>query len=127
MADKIYEMTVKLSNGESLYAGKFVAPQGPAGPSGALGDWVEAQPETVLSEGLYIIKDNINIPCNRAYIIYIDNAGNSGGAVIGHNQSNPQLFITYFENGVHQGISRVRDGAVEEYMPADTYDYIKLK
>lgn len=127
MADKTYEMTVTLSNGEKLYAGKFVAPQGPAGPSGALSDWVDAQPETVLSEGLYIIKDNINIPCNRAYIIYIDNAGNSGGAVIGHSESNAQLFITYFENGVHQRISRVRNGEVEEYMLADTYSYIKLK
>ena len=36
MADKTYRMTVGLSNGKTLDAGTFVAPQGPAGE---LGNW----------------------------------------------------------------------------------------
>ena len=126
MADKTYRMIVRLSDGSSVDAGTFIAPQGPAG-TGGIGNWVEAQPTTVLTEGLYIIKDSVGIPSNRAYIVYIDIDGYSGGAVIGHSESNVELFVTYFENGLHKSIMRVRDGIIEEFMPADTYEYIKLK
>lgn len=37
MADKTYKMTVALSNGNTLDAGTFVAPQGPQGPKGDRG------------------------------------------------------------------------------------------
>ena len=37
MADKTYKMTVTLSNGNTVDAGTFVAPQGPQGPKGDTG------------------------------------------------------------------------------------------
>ena len=37
MADKTYQMTVTLSNGNTVDAGTFVAPQGPKGDTGAQG------------------------------------------------------------------------------------------
>lgn len=37
MADKTYRMTVGLSDGKTLDAGTFVAPQGPQGPAGGSG------------------------------------------------------------------------------------------
>ena len=37
MADKTYRMTVALSNGSTVNAGTFVAPQGPKGDTGAQG------------------------------------------------------------------------------------------
>ena len=37
MADKTYQMTITLSNGSSVNAGTFVAPQGPQGPKGDTG------------------------------------------------------------------------------------------
>lgn len=78
MADKTYKMVVTLSDGSTVDAGTFVAPQGPQGPqgiqgeigpqgpvgpqgpegpqgpSGALSDWQNASPETVLEDGMYI-------------------------------------------------------------------------
>ena len=54
MADKTYRMTVTLSNGDTVDAGTFVAPQGPQGPSGVLGDWQNATSETALEDGMYI-------------------------------------------------------------------------
>ena len=38
MADKTYQMTITLSNGSSVNAGTFVAPQGPQGPQGPKGE-----------------------------------------------------------------------------------------
>ena len=37
MADKTYKMTVTLSDGNTVDAGTFVAPQGPQGPKGETG------------------------------------------------------------------------------------------
>ena len=59
MADKTYKMVVTLSNGSTVDAGTFVAPQGPQGPqgpSGALSDWQDATFDTVLQDGTYFIK-----------------------------------------------------------------------
>ena len=38
MADKTYKMVVTLSNGDTVDAGTFVAPQGPQGDKGEKGD-----------------------------------------------------------------------------------------
>ena len=38
MADKTYKMVVTLSNGSTVDAGTFVAPQGPQGVQGVKGD-----------------------------------------------------------------------------------------
>ena len=57
MADKTYRMTVTLSDGSSIDAGTFVAPQGPEGPAGqggGLGDWQNLNANTELDDGVYI-------------------------------------------------------------------------
>lgn len=55
MADKTYKMTVSLSDGRTVDAGTFVAPQGPQGPSGLLGEWQNGTKDTELADGTYII------------------------------------------------------------------------
>ena len=70
-------MTVLLSDGSTVDAGTFVAPQGPqgvkgdtgaqgpqgpqgpAGPAGSIGDWQSATLNTELADGTYLIKMNI--------------------------------------------------------------------
>ena len=62
MADKTYKMTVALSNGTTLNAGTFVAPQGPQGPegpqgpTGALGEFSKGDSTTYLENYVYLIK-----------------------------------------------------------------------
>lgn len=54
MADKTYKMVVTLSNGDTVDAGTFVAPQGPQGPSGVLGEWQTLTATTELVDGIYL-------------------------------------------------------------------------
>lgn len=57
MADKTYRMTVSFSDGSTVDAGTFVAPQGPQGPqgpSGALSEWQNLNANTELNDGVYI-------------------------------------------------------------------------
>ena len=78
MADKTYRITVSLSDGSTVDAGTFVAPQGPQGiqgkigpqgpvgpegpqgptgpqgPSGVLGDWQTLTANTELADGIYL-------------------------------------------------------------------------
>ena len=57
MADKTYRMTVSFSDGSTVDAGTFTAPQGPQGPqgpSGALSDWQNLNANTELGDGVYI-------------------------------------------------------------------------
>lgn len=57
MADKTYKMTVALSNGTTIDAGTFIAPQGPVGPqgpAGVLGDWQTLTATTELPDGIYL-------------------------------------------------------------------------
>ena len=62
MADKTYRMTVTVSNGSTVDAGTFVAPQGPQGPegpqgpSGALGEFAKGDSTTYLENYVYLIK-----------------------------------------------------------------------
>lgn len=73
MADKTYKMVVTLSNGSTVDAGTFVAPQGPQGvkgdtgaqgpqgpvgpqgPAGVLGEWQALTATTELPDGIYLI------------------------------------------------------------------------
>ena len=82
MADKTYKMAVTLSDGSTVDAGTFIAPQGPKGdtgaqgpkgdtgaqgpkgdtgaqgpqgPSGMLGDWQIANANTELEDGTYLV------------------------------------------------------------------------
>ena len=71
MADKTYRMTVSFSDGSTVNAGTFVAPQGPVGPQGpkgdtgpqgpagqggGIGDWQNATLDTELDDGTYLIQ-----------------------------------------------------------------------
>lgn len=75
MANKKYKMTVSLSDGSTVDAGTFIAPQGPkgdtgtqgpqgpqgpAGPAGVIGDWVS------------IAESNFTAEQNSVYIIRAD-------------------------------------------------------
>lgn len=55
MADKTYRMTVTLSDGSSIDAGTFVAPQC---PQGILGTWQTIEPNTFVFEknSIYLIE-----------------------------------------------------------------------
>ena len=55
MADKIYRMTVKLSDGSSIDAGTFVAPQG---PNGIFGTWQTLDTNTFVFEknSIYLLE-----------------------------------------------------------------------
>lgn len=55
MADKTYRMTVTLSDGSSIDAGTFVAPQG---PNGIFGTWQTLDPNTFVFENnsIYLIE-----------------------------------------------------------------------
>lgn len=127
MADKTYRMTVKLSNGNTVDAGTFVAPQGPQGargaqgpagpqgpqgpagqqgPSGAINDWtIDQDPNTtVLSDGTYLIKIKIDgYPDNPRPIGVIDIVGGTTtGAILGGMTSGDgflTLFMIFFQNG----------------------------
>lgn len=115
MADKTYRMTVRLSNGDTINAGTFVAPQGPQGErgvrgpqgpqgipgepgepgqqgaSGAINDWtINQDPNTtVLSDGTYLIKIKIDgYPENPLPIGLTDIVGGTTtGAILGGNTS----------------------------------------
>ena len=57
MADKTYKMTVTLSDGNTVDAGTFVAPQGPQGPAGELGSWESGNTSTFVFQpnSVYIV------------------------------------------------------------------------
>lgn len=80
MADKTYRMTVGLSNGQSLDAGTFVAPQGPQGPageSGGIDNWKNYTNTTRFeNNSLYIIDiiDNVTELDNIA-LLYTNGTG----------------------------------------------------
>lgn len=75
MADKTYKMVVTLSDGSTVDAGTFVAPQG---PSGAFSDWQDATFDTVLQDGTYLIKliNTMDYFSNQSAVVTIEN-GNS--------------------------------------------------
>ena len=130
MADKTYRMTVTLSNGDSLNAGTFVAPQGPQGSrgaqgpkgdkgdtgaqgpqgpagqqgaSGAINDWTEGISDTtILTDGTYLIR-NKDTGQDDAYLLTLINGEVSQGAVFCGfaAPSNGQVII--FQVGVAGG------------------------
>lgn len=140
MADKTYRMTVKLSNGNTVDAGTFVAPQGPAGPqgptgqqgaSGAINDWTVAATTTVLSDGTYLIRlhtqDVTGIPLG---IVEIQNGGSSYTVCGASTGGELYLYMTVFKRGKIGKLSVVTIGENKFYTDSYTlssYDYIKLK
>lgn len=137
MADKTYRMTVSLSDGSTIDAGTFVAPQGqqgPQGPSGALPDWVNATAATMLSDGVYIIAWE-----NVAGIAYITR-GSSAGFVMqasydSYDTTNEiSMFIGLITDGkftnAQQALITQTDGNVTlgvQPVPVENYKYIKIK
>ena len=122
MADKTYRMTVKLSNGNTVDAGTFVAPQGPQGmrgvtgprgpegpqgpegqqgASGAINDWAINQDpnSTTLSDGTYLIRiRSENLPSGGGLltgIVDIAN-GNSPGVVLGGITTGSDVSLSLF-------------------------------
>lgn len=137
MADKTYKMTVTLSDGNTVDAGTFVAPEGPQGPAGTdggIGDLVAATVDTVLADGLYLI--TINQGFGQA-LVNISGGTNSGFSIVTINEEN-MLGIIYL--GINEGkISRGyqtciinNNGTLSfQQVPVSLkdvgYNYIKLK
>ena len=140
MADKTYRMTVRLSDGNTVDAGTFVAPQGPAGPqgptgqqgaSGAINDWTAATTTTVLSDGTYLIRlhsqEVTGIPVG---IVEIQNGGSSYAVCGGSTGGELYLYMTVFKRGKIGSLSVATIGENKFYSDSYTlssYDYIKLK
>lgn len=80
MADKTYKMTVGLSNGTTLDAGTFVAPQGPAGESGGLNNWAHYNrgSTTFSNNSTYLVRatNESNLPENMTALLSTDSNGN---------------------------------------------------
>lgn len=125
MADKTYRMTVSLSDGSSVNAGTFVAPQGPQGqrgatgpegpqgpqgpqgpvgpqgPSGVLGEWQTATMDTELTDGTYLIKIAPIYSSNVATVatVYIENGKSekfiSATQIEGNSLA---MYFRYFQN-----------------------------
>lgn len=134
MADKTYRMTVSLSDGSSLDAGTFVAPQGPQGPAVVIGNLVG------------IAESNFTAEQNSVYLIKQD--GHDGETAILSTRTglNGQLSffkvgtdsatITHYMIGSNGKFSRIRvakitsgNVTVQELTPSSAKDiyYIKLK
>lgn len=136
MADKTYRMTVTLSDGSTVDAGTFVAPQGPQGiqgPSGALPDWVDATASTVLTDGVYIIGYE-----DKVGLVYISDGINYGFEMgIVYNKystsKNIMIYIGTITNGKFTNINQTEINytngniTLESYpLSIDNYKYIKL-
>ena len=100
MADKTYRMTVRLSNGNTVNAGTFVAPQGPQGPAGGIGKWEEITDAThaALPDGTYLMKIQ-----NQTLIVELTN-GDSGTILM-------QLAINSNMKLISGAFLRFRNGA----------------
>lgn len=135
MADKTYKMVVTLSNGSTVDAGTFVAPQGPqgpegpqgpAGPSGALGEWTNGTADTRLADGTYLIAYEmgtaiVEVPFTGKQVLF------SGGNAL---TDFCELYFGEFSESL-TSINRVeiRSGqySFETYDPAPQYKFIRLK
>lgn len=137
MADKTYKMVVTLSNGSTVDAGTFVAPQGPQGPAGpavSIGDWVS------------IGESNFTAEANSVYIIRVD--GYDGDTALlstrvalttritFFNVTSSIVTITHYIMGSNGKFSKIRIAKIEngkvtfqELTPSSAKDiyYIKLK
>ena len=136
MADKTYRMTVSLSNGDTVDAGTFIAPQGPKGdtgaqgpkgdtgaqgpqgiqgpegpqgPASALGDWQTATMDTELTDGTYLIKIAAIYSENVATVatVYIEN-GKSEKFISATQISGTSISI-YFRNFQNKKLTATED------------------
>ena len=150
-------MTVSLSDGSTVDAGTFVAPQGPQGPqgvkgdtgaqgpqgpegpqgpvgpqgpSGALGEWQNATPETALEDGMYIF--NIGGLVGLGNIVN----GDCGGITLQTRvqQNALQVVSATIKNGklTSEGLLSIMKSNSEllfSLMPltVENYQYIKMK
>ena len=133
MADKTYRMTVTLSDGSTVDAGTFVAPQGqqgPQGPSGALSDWQVATANTELEDGTYLV----------AITNFV------GAGIVRMYQGQAQALVSYYAAPADNNVTEIQiefnnkkytqivmtvisSGSVQTQAITDfqEYQYIKLK
>ena len=115
MADKTYRMTVGLSNGVTLDAGTFIAPQGPQGPQGQQG------PQGPAGSALNFIVHNINDALEPGtYIIKIEGLF-SGTVLCGINDSTSNFILNTVLSFVYKD--------AENNITGTTFDiyYIKVE
>ena len=156
MADKTYKMTVSLSNGSTVDAGTFIAPQGPqgtrgaqgpagpAGPqgpagqqgaSGAINDWTAGMSnETILADGTYMIR-HINTGQDDPYLLTLINGEAHQGAVFIGMGAPQNGQVTIFQVGIAGGSLKdifrtsVMPNAisVDTFIPGGEYDFEYIK
>lgn len=137
MADKTYKMTVSLSDGSTVDAGTFVAPQGPQGlkgdkgdtgaqgpqgiqgpqgpegpqgPSGVLGEWQTATMDTELADGTYLVKmpKIYSKSVDTVAIVYI-NGGKSENFITAIFTEGTSVAI-YLNNFINKKLSPTQHG-----------------
>ena len=156
MADKTYKMTVTLSDGRSVNAGTFTAPQGPqgtrgpqgpAGPegpqgpagqqgaSGAINDWTGGRSNvTILADGTYMIRHK-NTGQDDPYLLTLINGETQQGAVFIGMGAPQNGQVNIFQVGVAGGslkdIFRTsvmpNSISVDTFIPGGEYDFEYIK
>ena len=108
MADKTYRMTVGLSNGSTLDAGTFIAPQGPAG---SLLNWSAYKTANDFSlpeneYGVYLIdrKSTTSNMHEISFLVYTQEGIETGGIFFKNNFSAFRIDTYFIESGI-EGIS----------------------
>lgn len=141
MADKTYKMTVSLSDGSTVDAGTFVAPQGPQGPqgiqgetgpvgpqgpSGALSNWTVATANTELEDGTYLIKILDFVGAGIATL----NNGQTQALVSYYAGANSitEVQIEFDSKKFSQVVySVIKNGTLEQQILTDFMDYKYIK
>lgn len=156
MADKTYKMTVALSNGTTLNAGTFVAPQGPQGArgatgpqgpegpqgpagqqgaSGAINDWTEGvSNETILADGTYLIRHK-NTGQDDPYLLTLINGETQQGAVFIGMGAPQNGQVNIFQVGVAGGTLKdiyrtsimPNSISVDTFFPSGEYKFDYIK
>ena len=115
MANKKYKMTVSLSDGSTIDAGTFVAPQGPQGvkgdtgaqgpkgdtgaqgPKGDTGAQGPAGPAGVIGDWVSIVESNFTAEANSVYLIKVD--GYSGDTAVLSTRTGLTTKMSFFSVG----------------------------
>ena len=156
MADKTYRMIVTLSDGNTVNAGTFVAPQGPqgtrgaqgpAGPegpqgpagqqgaSGAINDWTEGRSNaTILTDGTYLIRHK-DTGQDDPYLLTLVNGETQQGSVFIGMGAPQNGQVNIFQVGVAGGTLKdifrtsvmPNSISVDTFIPSGEYKFDYIK
>ena len=120
MADKTYKMTVTLSDGNTVDAGTFVAPQGPAGSAINWSEYKQASDFSfpVDEYGVYLIdqKSTLSNQHNISIVVVTQDNIETGGIFFKENYGGYVINTYYFDNGI-LGINETTIGFPDSVTP----------